>query len=282
MTNELVKNLCKNKQIKKFITDNALDEEEVLRYFPAFSQFQEMDNCCKECDGRECLSEVENMTCDLAIDNGVVRCVYKDCDKVKAVDANSLEIIDYTPSKGEMKISGNRALIFKKFADFITNYENSKGLVKGIYLHGQFGVGKSFILYEFAKTLASKGISVVFVYYPDFVRRIQSSFGDGESVEDFVYRLKSCDILMLDDLGRESNTSYIRDEILGPILQFRCDNFLPMFATSNRNFKLMKEHLSDANGRIDEVKGRAIISRLEFLMEEIELKGEDFRKLENL
>ena len=116
------------------------------------------------------------------------------------------------------------------------------------------------------------------LYYPDFVRRVQSSFGDGDNIEDLVYRLKTCDVLMLDDLGRESNTSYIRDEILGPILQYRCDNYLPMFVSSNRSIKLLIEHLSDASGKIDTIKGKAIASRLEFLMDECLLDDVDFRK----
>ena len=282
MENELVKMLLKNKSVKDFVTSNAISEKEILSNYNLFSQFQEMDDVCRECDGRECASELENMTCELVYENGKVRCVYKDCTKIKVVDPGKLEVVDFTPPKGEMYPNQARVKIFKKFEEFVQKYnESNKGLVKGIYLHGKYGTGKSFLLYEFAKKLAKENKKVIFVYYPDFVRRIQSNFGDGEEIEDLVYRLKTCDVLILDDIGREANTSYIRDEILGPILQFRCDNYLPMFASSNRSFKLLTEHISDASGKNDTVKGNAIISRLEFLMDECLLEDEDFRKKEN-
>lgn len=282
MNSELAKLLLKNKKIKEFVTKNAIDEKEILKNYNLFSQFQEMDDICSNCDKKECLSEVENMTCELLYEDGKVRCVYRDCNLVQKDDPNSLEVIDFTPNQGKPINTGPREKVFEKFKDFYTKYnQDNKGLVKGLYLHGKYGTGKSFIMYEFAKKLAKKNRKVIFVYYPDFVRRIQSSFGDGENVEDLVYRLKTCDVLFLDDLGRESNTSYIRDEILGPILQYRCDNFLPLFATSNRSFKLLVEHLADASGKIDNVKAKAIISRLEFLMDECLLDDEDFRKKEN-
>ena len=280
MKNELIENLCKNKKIKKFIIDNAIDEKEILKNYSLFSQAQEMDDICSQCDGTICNSSIEDITCELEYDNGKVRCVYKDCNKVVRVDPNALEVVDFTPPRGERIPTQPRIAVFKKFNEFLEKYydKENKGLAKGIYLHGKFGVGKSFLLYEFAKSLAQKNTKVVFVYYPDFVRRVQSSFGDGDNIEDLVYRLKTCDVLMLDDLGRESNTSYIRDEILGPILQYRCDNYLPMFVSSNRSIKLLIEHLSDASGKIDTIKGKAIASRLEFLMDECLLDDVDFRK----
>ena len=282
MNSELAKLLLKNKKIKEFVLKNALEEKDILRNYNLFSQFQEMDDICSKCDKKECLSEVENMTCELVFEEGVVRCVYRECNLVQKADPGALEIIDYTPNEGKLFNSEAREKTLSKFKDFLEKYNSdNKGLVKGLYLHGKYGTGKSFMMYEFAKLIAKNGKKVIFVYYPDFVRRIQSSFGDGENVEDLVYRLKTCDVLFLDDLGREFNTGYIRDEILSPILNYRCDNYLPMFATSNRSFKLLVEHLSDASGKIDNVKGKAIVSRLEFLMDECLLDDKDYRKLEN-
>ena len=48
-------------------------------------------------------------------------------------------------------------------------------------------------------------------------------------------------VLMLDDLGAESMTSWGRDEVLGTILQFRMLESLPTFFTSNFDFKELAE-----------------------------------------
>ena len=36
-------------------------------------------------------------------------------------------------------------------------------------------------------------------------------------------------VLILDDIGSEMNTQWVRDEVLGPILQFRMLEELPTF-----------------------------------------------------
>ena len=113
-------------------------------------------------------------------------------------------------------------------------------------------------------------------YYPDLVRRIQGLFGTNK-LEELILKLKKVDILILDDIGREANTPYIRDEILGPILQYRCDNNLPMFMTSNRDFKQLEEHLSETATVTDTVKARAMMARIKYLMDEYQLLDKDYR-----
>ena len=105
---------------------------------------------------------------------------------------------------------------------------------------------------------------------------MQSSFGTTYQ-EELILRLKQTDIVVIDDIGREANTQYIRDEVLGPILQYRVDNNLPMFMSSNRNFEMIEKHLSETNTTIDLVKARALVERLKFLMKEYELNDKDFR-----
>ena len=92
-----------------------------------------------------------------------------------------------------------------------------------------------------------------------------------------ILKLKKADILIIDDIGREANTPYIRDEILGPILQYRCDNNLPMFMTSNREFDLLEKHLSETASSVDSVKAKAIMARIKYLMDEYELVDKDYR-----
>ena len=84
----------------------------------------------------------------------------------------------------------------------------------------------------------------------------------------------SCLQISCDD---EYQLSLKRDEILGPIMQYRVDNELPMFVSSNRNMKELQKHLSETNNTVDEIKGRALIERFKFLMKEYELVDKDFR-----
>lgn len=52
------------------------------------------------------------------------------------------------------------------------------------------------------------------------------------------------DLLLLDDIGAETVTNWSRDEILGTILQYRMENNLSTFITSNLNISELEGHSS--------------------------------------
>ncbi|TIC96473.1 primosomal protein DnaI N-terminal domain protein [Staphylococcus epidermidis FS1] len=106
----------------------------------------------------------------------------------------------------------------------ITNDEK----VKGLYLYGPFGTGKSFILGAIANQLKSQKISSTIVYLPEFIRTLKGGFKDG-SFEKKLQRVREANILMLDDIGAEEVTPWVRDEVIGPLLHYRMVHELPTF-----------------------------------------------------
>ena len=83
---------------------------------------------------------------------------------------------------------------------------------------------------------------------------------------------------MLDDIGGENNTSYIRDEILGPILQYRMVAKKPVFFTSNFSIEDLRKHLKETKEGIDDIKGDRIVERIRQLTSETYLAGENLRQ----
>lgn len=63
----------------------------------------------------------------------------------------------------------------------ITNDEK----VKGLYLYGPFGTGKSFILGAIANQLKSQKISSTIVYLPEFIRTLKGGFKDGSFEKNY-------------------------------------------------------------------------------------------------
>jgi DNA replication protein len=59
-----------------------------------------------------------------------------------------------------------------------------------------------------------------------------------------VNKVKDAQILMLDDIGADSMSSWIRDEVLGVILQYRMQEKLPTFFSSNFSMKELEQHLA--------------------------------------
>ena len=82
---------------------------------------------------------------------------------------------------------------------------------------------------------------------------------------------------MLDDFGAESNSSFIRDEVLGPILQYRANQNLPVFISSNLDLGLLRQHLEDTRDENNAINSSRIIERIELLTDSFELKDQNYR-----
>jgi primosomal protein DnaI len=90
--------------------------------------------------------------------------------------------------------------------------------------------------------------------------------------------LKKEPILMLDDIGAEAMSSWTRDEVLGPILQFRMLEKLPTFFTSNFNLDQLEHHLTySQRGEEEKMKARRIMERIKYLSEPVMLDGPNRR-----
>lgn len=152
--------------------------------------------------------------------------------------------------------------------NFFENYSPSKNNV-GLYLHGSFGSGKSFLVSALLNELhEKKKATVCMIYFPEALRTLKDDWDNFGSKMEY---LKSVDILLIDDIGAEKVTEWGRDEVLGTILQARMDNHLSTFFTSNLNINELESHLALSNRSDDLVKARRIIERIKQLTNDLEL-----------
>lgn len=161
---------------------------------------------------------------------------------------------------------------------FIHNYlQTKKG--KGLYLYGPFGTGKTYMLSAIAGALGKMGVVCGLVYFPELIAEIKASFSDEtNSSYEKIEQLKNIEVLMLDDIGSESMTSWMRDEVLGRILNYRMHQGLPTFFTSNLNYHQLQMHYSyTQKGEVEEIKGARILERIKALTIPVELKGTNYR-----
>ncbi|WP_100331810.1 primosomal protein DnaI [Bacillus xiapuensis] len=154
--------------------------------------------------------------------------------------------------------------------------ENSHA--KGLYIYGPFGVGKSYLLGAIANDLAEAGVSSLIVYFPEFVREIKQSFSD-HSMNSKLDVVKKAPVLMIDDIGAEAMSSWMRDEILGTILQFRMLENLPTFFTSNFGYTELEHHLTySQRGEKEEMKAKRVMERIRYLTVPVGMQGKNRRK----
>ena len=93
------------------------------------------------------------------------------------------------------------------------------------------------------------------------LKKLKSSFND-YSFDDVLDEIMKCDALLIDDIGAENNSTWARDEILGSILQYRMDNNLTTFFTSNFTIDELEQVLSETSKGTDLIKSRRIIERI--------------------
>src|SRR5699024_6495269 len=148
---------------------------------------------------------------------------------------------------------------------------------RGISFHGPLGVGKTYLLGALANALKDYHISSMLIYMPEFVREMKSSIKDG-SINEKINYVKTTDVLILDDIGAETQSAWFRDEILISILQYRMMEKQPVFFTSNYSLKQLEEQLSITNrGGSETVKAGRIIERIKQVSKEVKLSGENRR-----
>lgn len=243
---------------------------------------QEIDNC-KKCKGiKHCKNSIVGYCYQPEIIDGRLVFSYNECKYQEKLDYLDNVYTFNMPSYVKDACFKDIYIDDKKRVDVIkylkSYYDNFfKKPLKGLYLSGNFGSGKTYLVAALFNELAKKGVKSAIIYFPEFLRSLKEGFDDNTYQERF-NNIKKIPLLLLDDIGAEGVTTWSRDEILGSILQYRMEEGLPTFFTSNLTVKELDEHLSMAGNKVDKVKARRIIERIKYLTEEMELISVDRRK----
>ena len=177
-----------------------------------------------------------------------------------------LENVDATPERDD---------VLDEVGIFLASFKKNKH-TKGLYLTGDFGVGKTYILAGLTNSIARQGSRVVFLHVPSFIASLGSHFQDN-SLNDEIDRIASAPVLIFDDIGAETLSEWSRDDVLGVILQKRMDNVLPTFFSSNMTMDGLNEHFAKTRNSVDEVKARRLMERVRFLSKEVFVCGKNRR-----
>jgi len=169
-----------------------------------------------------------------------------------------------------------RLKAFEVASAFIAEYKKDH-YVKGMFIYGKNATGKSYLLSAIAQELAEKNISVLFVYMPDLVRSIKQGMNEG-NLEQRINSLKQADVLMIDDIGGENMTTWFRDEILVPIMQYRLSAKLPVFMSSNYDYARLIDFLAVTKDQANTMKAARLIQRIKDLMTEVKLSEVQFKE----
>lgn len=271
----------KNQYFKKVVNSIDLPDEIKYMYTSRFLDVASKVETCANCKGlATCPYDLKGLYEMPEQDGENIKFVYKKCpykekyDKSMAYLDNIYEYkmpkeIKEASFKKIYKDDSNRLETVRELKNFYDNYLKDKK-IKGMYLHGNFGCGKTYLVAALFNELAKKNNKSTIIYYPEFLRSLKASFGgDNDEYNNRFDQIKYSPLLLLDDIGAEKNSDWARDEVLGVILQYRMEEHLPTFFTSNLTLDELEDHLSLANNRVDSVKARRIIERIKYLCNDI-------------
>ncbi|MBS9338788.1 primosomal protein DnaI [Fructobacillus sp. M2-14] len=155
----------------------------------------------------------------------------------------------------------------------------SDRFIPGVYLSGDFGVGKTFLMGAFANSLANNEIPVMMVHWASVIEDLKATFKkkNDESLKTMVNQMKQVSVLIIDDIGADTLTSWSRDAILGVILEYRMQHELTTCFTSNFEMDGLQDYLAQTKDGVEQGKAARLMQRVRFLSEPLQMSGENRR-----
>ena len=159
-----------------------------------------------------------------------------------------------------------------EFAEYIASFAGNGGA--GLYIHGGVGAGKTHAASAMARLFAEAGYEVAFTTAKGMLERVKATFDEG-GTEAAVARYAKCDVLVLDDLGKEDATEWSVGTVFS-VLDARYEDMRPTIVTSNYAPGALADRLARRGER---VTAEAIASRISQTCRTVYLGGRDRRRL---
>lgn len=240
-------------------------------------------NACKACPGlAQCPKNFKGYMRLLTIDQGEVVRYFEACEQQQE---------DEKKRQAMNRIQANVAknLLETSFKDI--QYDNGGNLLqvatalmnqitmpsaKGIYLHGEMGTGKTYVMAAFCNALAINQKDCAFISMPQLLADLKSRFNNpGEA--DLLAELKVVPYLVLDDLGAETLSVWGRDDVLYTLLNERMNRRLPTYFTSVYDLAMLEQHYTMNKSRDEMIKAKRLVERVKAVSVPMELVGKNFR-----
>ena len=259
-----------------------LPAEEIRRHRDEIVDIERAQERCKGCTGEVCKQPSQGMIPVVEVHDGRFCHALRRCRH----ERNRLARLRISRLFASARIP--RAYDGDTFADYTVTATNKDAVdaahmmvadeIKGLFLHGEKGTGKTKLAAIIANERARAGSPVLFASVPDLMADIRRSFKDGTTSEA-VQAVKNTPFLVLDDLGAEKMTEWVGEQLFC-IVNHRYNERLATVVTSNYSPTRIIAHMAtvDRGGNvIDDMQGQRIMSRIYEMCERVEIRGKDYR-----
>lgn len=174
----------------------------------------------------------------------------------------------YTFQNFKPYVSPEAARAVERVEEYLGLWEENKEEGRGLYFCGGVGVGKTHLAVAVLNELIRrKRVPSLFVTVPELLDNLRGAYNDpGRDLDEWMNTVQNADFLVLDDLGSERPTEWVRERIF-VIVNHRYREALPTVFTSNIGPKDLAAQL-----------GERTASRIIAMCDWIALEGEDYRE----
>ena len=209
-----------NKEFKDYVDSLKIDYDILMKYTSSLEDsFCEQKKCLKCKSLTMCKNDVAGYKYSPIYDGKVVNfsyvmCPYKKQNIERLSYQNNLEMFEMPKELNEASFKNlyvdnkKRIPVIKYFKEFMENYNEDNDSIKGLYLNGSFGVGKTYLVAALFNEMAKKGVHSILVYYPELLRSLKSSFQNNSEFRSRFDSIKKAPLLLLDDIGAENNWKF--------------------------------------------------------------------------
>lgn len=279
---EIIKN---DLYTKEFLAKNNLSDDFVSNHSAKILRVLASRSKCNSCKGLyDCKQKSQGerlaLTYDGVLIDEIEYCDYALC-KLKKLNLSKSYLYCDVPENlididlNNVNYTNDQEQLYLKLAAILHKKTN-----KGLYIVGDLGVGKTYLCVALANSLVKNGEKVSFVKVSNFFNEMKSYISSRNELIDInINKLQKADYLFLDDIGSESVSEFVRDDILFRVLDYRLENKLTTIFTSNLNKSdLLKHYTYDRKDNSNLMNAKRLMERIDILAEDYCLSGKNLRR----
>lgn len=166
-----------------------------------------------------------------------------------------------------------RKRAYKIARDYAVKFSKAQATGEGLYIEGTNGTGKTHLAAAIGLYLTEQEYSVIMKTSFDLLDEIKSAFDD-RSEHKIMKAYRECDLLIIDDLGKEQCTDWSMS-ILYSIVNDRYESMRSIIITTNFGDQDLIRTLTPKGYGSQKIE--AIISRLREMCKTLTMAWEDYR-----
>ena len=259
---DMFKEALENENVKDFIRENEIDDETVNTYRSELIQF----------NTRSAAGEQLELAYEKAINYKIIELREqppKPIQRPKKLKFDELNEVLRGLTFSSLKVDHYNERLIESLQRLTFSFGEGKH-DKGIWVHGQFGRGKTYVLGALANELHARGAEVTFMSLKNFVDTYMAK--DFSDKEAYLQEVAKTEVLILDDVGTEHLSEY-GVKIIYELMANRYAHKRLTFASSNLTILEYQTLLQRSNA----VDVDRLIERLRHLFVQFKLEGENRR-----